>query len=86
MGEVWDRSRVKKGPLVAVLMFLNVFLFEAKGFGGVEDEHFHADVRRDFGAGEFGDDDHQDDREWDGPDGGLFAEDADERMGDPVLI
>ena len=72
--------------LVAVLVFLDVFLFEAEGFGGVEDEHFHADVRGDFGASEFGDDDHQRDREGNGPDGGLFAEDADEGMGDPELI
>ncbi len=71
---------------VAVLVFLDVFLFEAEGFRGVEDEHFHADVARNFGPSEFGDDDHEGDRERDGPDGRLFAENANEGMGDPELI
>src|SRR5688500_8562623 len=71
---------------VARLMFLDVFLFEAEGFGGVEDEHFHADVFGDFGAGKLRDDDHERDREGDGPDGGLLAEDSDERMGDPEIL
>ena len=67
-------------------MFLDVFLFEAEGFGSVEDEHFHAYVRRNFRTGEFGDEDHESDRERDRPDGGLFAEDAEERMRGPELI
>lgn len=40
------------------LVFLDVFLFEAKLFGGVKDEHLHADITRDFRAGELGDHDH----------------------------
>ena len=67
-------------------VFLDVFLFEAEGFRGVKDEHFHAGVGGDFGAGEFRDDDHESDRERDGPDGGLFAENSNERVGRPEGI
>ena len=43
----------KPRVLMAVGVFLDVFLFEAEFFGCVEDEHFHADVRRDFNARHF---------------------------------
>ena len=71
---------------MAVLVFLDVFLFEAEGFGGVEDEHFHADIGGDFGASEFGDDNHESNGERDSPDGRLFAEDSQERMSDPEIF
>ena len=67
-------------------VFLDVFLFEAEGFGSVEDEHFHANVGRNFGAREFRNDDHEADGQGDGPDGGLFAEDAEKGMRSPELI
>ena len=68
------------------LMFLDVFLFEAQFFRGVEDEHFHADVGGDGLTGGFGDDDHQADGEGHGPDGGLLAEDAEQGVRLPEVV
>src|SRR5947207_10746022 len=64
-------------------MFLNVFLFQAELFGSVEDEHFHADIRGDVARGEFGNDDHEDNRQRHGPNGWLFADDSDHGMVGP---
>ena len=52
----WQKMQrgTERGALPArsgLLMFLDVFLFEAEFFGRVEDEHFHADIRRHFAGG-----------------------------------
>ena len=52
----------------------------------MEDEHFHANVGGDLGGGRFGDDDHQANGERYGPDRGLFAEDAEERVLRPEAV
>jgi len=57
-------------------MFLDVFLLQPKCLGRVQHEHFHAHIRRDFGAGKFGDHHHQNDREGNGPNRRLLAEDS----------
>jgi hypothetical protein len=83
-----DSQLIRSGSMSgqAGLLLLNVFLFEAEFFGGVQDKHFHADVGGHAGGGRFGDDDHEQDREGHRPDGRLFAEDAEERMLRPVGI
>ncbi len=75
-----------EGPRsVAGFVVANVFLFEAESFGGVEDEHLHADVLGDRRARELGHHDHEADGSRHGPDGRLFAEDAEQGMVGPVV-
>lgn len=61
-------------------MLLNIFLLKAEFFRRVEDEHFHANIRRDRGRGELGHSDHQSDGEGNSPNRRLLAQDAEQRV------
>ena len=65
---------------------MDVFLLQPEFLGGVEDEHFHTDIGGDLGGGRLGHDDHQANRERHGPDRGLFAKDAEERVLRPEAV
>lgn len=70
----------------AGLVVLDVFLFEPEFFGRVQDEHLHANIGGHLGGGRFGDDDHERDRERHTPDGGLFTENAEQRVFGPKTV
>lgn len=80
-----QQSKVESRESVAGFVVADVFLFEAERFGGVEDEHLHADVLGDRCAGELGHHNHEADGSGYGPDGRLFAEDAEQGMVGPVV-
>ena len=73
----WERVRTSGVPPTPRVGFSMVpFKDKLLLFGGVKDEHLHADIGRDIGRGRLGDDHHEGDGEGHGPDRGLFAEDA----------
>ena len=66
-------------------MLLDVFLFQAEGFRGVQDEHLHADVGGHARGGGLRDEDHEQDRQRHGPDGGLLADPIGKESKNPKL-